>query len=408
MRCSILSSALAIILATASIGLTATIHVPADQPTIQGGIDVAVEGDTVLVADGTFTGDGNRDIDFLGKAIVVMSENGPDATIIDCEGDSLDPHRGFYFHSQEDSSSVIHGFTITNGYASYEYYPESMGGGIYCYYSSPTITGNTITRNKADTDGGGIYSWVATPIIADNIIAGNIAERFDGGGIFCAGGIATITNNIITGNSAWQGGGIYCLVSSAVITNNMILENTAFDDGGGIDCSLWTAPSITGNLIADNRAYDDGGGIYCEHSVPTILDNTMSGNVADSSGGGLYNYWSATLLVNSILWANSSGADTEISMYGPEPLTVVYSDIEGGWPGAGNIDADPLFVDPGNGDYDLQADSPCIDTGYPHMPCRPWGGWRIDMGASEYDQDFYWDGQNLIKKPFPVDLPLKR
>ncbi len=61
----------------------ATIHVPGDQPTIQAGIDAAMDGDIVLVADGTWTGVGNRDIDFLGKAITVRSENGPDSCIID-------------------------------------------------------------------------------------------------------------------------------------------------------------------------------------------------------------------------------------------------------------------------------------------------------------------------------------
>jgi len=72
----------------------ATIHVPADQPTIQAGIDATVNGDTVLVADGTYTGDGNRDIDFGGKSIVLKSENGSVLTVIDCEGNPGNVHRG--------------------------------------------------------------------------------------------------------------------------------------------------------------------------------------------------------------------------------------------------------------------------------------------------------------------------
>ena len=71
-----------------------TIHVPADQPTIQAGIDAAADGDTVLVADGTYTGDGNRDIDFGGKSIVLKSENGPVLTVIDCEGNPGKARRG--------------------------------------------------------------------------------------------------------------------------------------------------------------------------------------------------------------------------------------------------------------------------------------------------------------------------
>ena len=93
---------------------SATIHVPADQPTIQAGIDSAVPGDTILVADGTYTGGGNRNIDFGGENIVLMSENGPEFTVIDCEGSSSDPRRGFTFHSGEDSSAVVDGFTTSS------------------------------------------------------------------------------------------------------------------------------------------------------------------------------------------------------------------------------------------------------------------------------------------------------
>jgi len=74
----------------------------------------------------------------------------------------------------------------------------------------------------------------------------------------------------------------------------------------------------------------------------------------------------------------------------------------------GMIDDDPQFIDPENDDYRLMAGSPCIDTGDPDMPCVPWGGWLLDMGAYECDQGFYFDGQNLIRKPFPIVFPDKR
>ena len=88
---------------------------------IQAAIDAATHGDTVLVADGTYYGVGNKNLDFKGKAIKLRSENGPGSCVIDCEKSG----RGFYFHSNEKEDSVVAGITVTNGFL--EYRP---GGGI--------------------------------------------------------------------------------------------------------------------------------------------------------------------------------------------------------------------------------------------------------------------------------------
>ena len=130
-----LSALLAVMMISFAANAT-IIHVPGDYPTIQAGIDAAVNRDTVLVADGTYTGPGNKDIDFTGKAIVVMSENGANNCVIDCQNHA----RGFYFHSYETSNSVVDGFTIINGLVNYYSNPQYMGAGIYCGNSSPTIT----------------------------------------------------------------------------------------------------------------------------------------------------------------------------------------------------------------------------------------------------------------------------
>ncbi|HNS21294.1 MAG TPA: hypothetical protein PKH24_12395 [Sedimentisphaerales bacterium] len=95
-----------------------------EYPTIQAAINASVSGDTVLVAPGTYTGDGNRDIDFGGKAITVRSETGPGTCIIDAQGSFADRHRGFNFHMGEQADSVLDGFTITGGYQ----YPGEGGG----------------------------------------------------------------------------------------------------------------------------------------------------------------------------------------------------------------------------------------------------------------------------------------
>ena len=121
----------------------AEIHVPAEQPTIQAGIDAAAHNDTVIVADGVYTGEGNRNLDFGGKRITVRSANGPDACIIDCEGDSgAEVCRAFHFHTYENRVAVVEGFTIRNGFAPSGTEPlQNCGGAFYITDSSPTITG---------------------------------------------------------------------------------------------------------------------------------------------------------------------------------------------------------------------------------------------------------------------------
>jgi len=354
---------------------TSTIHavtvlVPSQYPTIQEAIDVCVDGDTVLVADGTYTGDGNRDIDFLGKAIMVKSENGPEYCVIDCEGSEVEPHRGFYFHNGEEASSVLQGFTITNGYA------DDYGGGIYCHQSSPTIVGNTITGNTAGW-GGGIRCSDFHSTIEGNMITGNQAD-YSGGGINCMLGGPTISNNVISGNSSniWGGGIILIETGSHIISNNLISANVA-DTSGGIECYL--------------------------NSNPTITNNTITGNTATTCSGGLTVWEDCDVTVsNTIFWGNTapSGDEIVVNQYTiPATLTISYSDVEGGeeavfvdeectlnW-GDGMIDADPLFVTFHGFDYLLRRFSPCIDAGDPAIndgfvwPNWYMNGTRSDMGA---------------------------
>ena len=186
---------------------SATIRVPSEQPTIQAGIDAAVDGDTVLVADGTYTGDGNRDIDLKGKAIIVTSENGAKTCIIDSQGKMDDQHRGFYINSGETDRSIIRGFWITGGYIGIE-----GGAGVFCG-AFPTIMNCIISNNRTDYDGAGISLW---------------------------GGAPKIINCIISSNNAQCGGGIYSSHSSPIITNCTFFGNVATEYGGG----MWFAPEV--------------------------------------------------------------------------------------------------------------------------------------------------------------------
>lgn len=378
---------LALSLAIFSSAQAATIHVPGEQPTIQAGLDAAAEGDTVLVAAGTYTGAGNKDIDFHGIDRVLLAESGAEATVIDCGGDG----RGFYFTNGETRASIVSGFTITGGAVGH--WP-GRGGGIDCEYnSSPTLTHCTISGNWA-ASGGGVHCNNASPTLTHCTISDNSADGFYG---HCGGGLScfdssfpTLTNCTISGNSTnSDGGGIYCLDSSPTLMNCTISDNDTFVEGwrgGGLSC-VCSAPTLTNCLVSGNRA-NMGGGIHCTDSSPTLTNCTISNNWAAYAGGGVRcDEYSSPTLTNCVLWGDTPD---EIFVDTGNP-TLTYCDVEGGYEGEGNIDADPLFVDMASGDYHLAEGSPCIDEGtsagapdtdFEGDP-RPWG-MGYDIGADEY------------------------
>jgi hypothetical protein len=434
-----------LLLNAATITTAKTIYVdddnPADFNNIQAAIDDANNGDTITVADGIYRGNGNRDIDFKGKAITLRSDKGPENCIIDCQGGFEDNHRGFYFHTGEDANSVLDGFTITNG-------DMLDGGGIYCDHSSPVVTHCTFNENHAEIDGAGLYGTNSSLILSNCIFNNNHGGYFGGGiycingspkiknntflnnsahwggGIFRSTGMAIITDNVFTGNHADYGGGICCrygasaIISNCTIsgntagegagilsdssittiTNNIIIANTTSGCGGGI--SLSDSAIITNNIIAGNKARDEGGGIYCWFApAPAITNTTIAGNSAGEGGGIFYDSSSSPIITNSILWGNAP--DEILALCEDDIYKITYTDGQGDWPGEGNINADPCFANSDNGDYHLKSKagrwdpnsqswvkdnvtSPCIDAGDPHSPIGlepfPNGG-IINMGA---------------------------
>jgi len=299
----------AVILTATDQAQAATLKVPsAKYPTIQTAIDAAVNGDEVVVADDIYTGTGNRDIEFFGKAITVRSKYGPENCIIDCEGSTEEPHRGFYFHSGETSSAVLDGFTIRNG-------QTDNGGGIGCYLnSSPTITNCIISENKAGYWGGGIDCRDSSPTITNCTISGNAASvapssATGGGGINCIDSNPTIIDCTINSNTSTTGGGIGNMRSSPTIINCTISSNTSTHSAGGIGCYWNSSPTITNCIITDNTAEQAAGGIYCyRDSFAIITNNIITGNSAGQGHGGGIMCWdnSSPSITNNIFMGNSA------------------------------------------------------------------------------------------------------
>ncbi|GAF69140.1 unnamed protein product, partial [marine sediment metagenome] len=327
--------------------------------TIQAAIDAndTNDGDVLIAAAGIYI----ENIDFSGKRITLRSGNiydyndaniNPESTIIDGNSNGL----VVSFQGGEGLNTVLKGFTIIGGLANY-------GGGIGCYGASPTITDCIITVNTAMYYGGGIECDGGSPTITNCNITNNNAVYY-GGGIDCFYASPTITNCIITNNRTSDyrgiGGGVNCEQASPTIAHCTITNNDANSKGGGVAC-YYSDPNIFNCFITNNSATYLGGGIDCELSSPTITNCTVVGNTAAEGGGILADQNSLPTITNCILWG--SGDD----LYG---CSAKYSCIQDGDPGTGNVHSDPLFVTGPRGDYYLSqiaagqlADSPCVDAG---------------------------------------------
>ncbi|MFH1748119.1 MAG: right-handed parallel beta-helix repeat-containing protein [Planctomycetota bacterium] len=317
-------------------------HVPIPYTTIQEAIDACNPSDTVVVADGTYTDAGNKNLDFGGEAITVRSEYGPDNCIIDCEQDG----RGFYFHTGESDLSVVDGFTIQNGFATTGHPGGFSGGGILNVNSHPTVIRCIFRENRTDDVGGGMANLQGScPKVTSCTFVGNLAA--DGGGMWNQDESSpTLTNCVFEANSVYSsynpaGGGICNLHnSSPILYNCKFIGNTATNG------TTWCYGGAVGSWFA---------------SRPTLTNCTFFANMSDDFGGAVYNSEDADspMMVNCILWGNTAPAGSQI--YGA--ATVAYSCVQGGWPGEGNIDTDPLFFPANSDDYHLMPFSPCIDAG---------------------------------------------
>ena len=327
------------------------IHVPADTSTIQGGIYLASDGDTVLVAEDTYY----ENINFKGKAITVAGLFIMDGdtshiskTIIDGSQPSH-PDSGSVvsFVSGEDTTSIICGFTITGGSGTNLVWEErdyKDGGGVLINFSGGQVINNKIIDNHINSNdlycfGGGISAWGEFIIIRGNNIKNNTVNSYWGGG---AGAELltsetllfennTVIHNIYTSLNVAAGGGVIMFAGinfsgKLILSGNLIKENEAYGSskhdygwGGGLYIE-GASPVLTNNIIADNKSGYGGGldirtwssNVY--DARPVLINNTIIKNKA-RTGAGIYSRKSYPTVFNTILWNNlSSEGDNEIDM----------------------------------------------------------------------------------------------
>jgi hypothetical protein len=330
-----------------------------DFPTIQAAVDSASSGDVVELGDGTFRGPGNRDVDFLGKAITIRSESGdPAACVIDCEGSAEDVHRGFLFVTGEGNQSVLEALTITGAHLEI-----SAGSGVYCHGASPTVR--------------------------DCVFRDNYCFWF-GAGIHCANGSPLIEGCLFEDNSAGSAAGVSVgWGSSPTIRGCLFRRNSVRLFGGGarfFDC----AALVERCTFVSNDSAFWGGGLASSGSSVTVRSCTFDGNIAVHGSAVYSQAGSAISLERSIVTSGTGGAalDCDETGLADASCSDIWGNAGGDWTGCiadqfginGNFSADPMFCDPDDDNFMLDVMSPCAPD---HNDCGVLiGAYPVGCGAS--------------------------
>ena len=367
-----------------------TRHVPSEYSDIQSAINAAVAGDTILVAPGTYYE--NLVID--GKDLRIVSEAGRDYTIID--GQSLAPV--VIFRGAITRSSLLSGFQIINGRATFRDPVTGIGigagGGVRIERASPTVEYNYIESNIAQS-GGGVFAVGGSPLIRRNYIDGNSAvgtasTAGSGGGVNLQTCInPEVVENTISWNASGMGGGLTLAgFEDAYVAGNRIQNNYASASGGGllvIGNAVGVA-TIVQNLMTGNAA-SIAGGLYLAPTSArsiTVVNNTIADNAVTNFGSAVSITTVGTNFINNLLigTGEQSVVYCAPSMSPSFQKNDVYSvsgqpfgpgvacspDIVGS---NGNFSMDPMFADPSSGNYSLAENSPAIDIGLNSAPGLP-------------------------------------
>jgi hypothetical protein len=319
-----------------------------------GGAIFNFQGSSPQVSGSSFT---NNDAgEFNGGAMTSGTNSHPEVT--DCTFTGNTGFSGGAVRNYENSNGTFTGCTFTANTTS------SWGGGISNVGSSPMIIDCTFIGNTA-YNGGAIHNYNnSSATIESCTISGNTASNV-GGAIVNSNSSSAITDCTLHDNTALSGAGMFNYLSSPTIRRCEITSNqtTGSGVGGGMNNSTASSPLIENCLFADNSANGNGGAMLSALDCnPMLFNCTIVDNTTAMAGGGLFTTDSAgghsePVLVNCIVYGNN---DVQIVDNAGSVTTVSYSDVQGGYAGTGNINANPVFAD---ADYRLGPGSPCIDAG---------------------------------------------
>ncbi len=374
------------------------LEVPEIYGTIQGAITAAVDADTIKLAPGVYAGLGNKDLDFQGKKIVLRG-SGPGATVIDCAGSVGSPSRGLRFdNAAENSSVLIEGLTIRNGYAPADGPSSRPNGGaiIIMNGASPVFRNCRFESNFGGRNGGAVSVEAGSSaafedcIFADNSVFDPMDNEYWGGAVYLGTTVpVTFSSCEFSDNSAFAGGALALDNGAAPsITDSRFVGNNA-QFAGVVICDAASA-DFTGCIFADNfAAIAAGVGYSFNETTPSVYTNcTFVGNYLSTpnpNSASVYYAQDAPVSFSRCIISDNSG-DEVLICDGTGSFAIDCSDIfgnaSGDWTGCvasqlagnGNFTADPIFCNPAGDDYRVRSSSPCA-------PANNWCAVLIGAGS---------------------------